>query len=33
MLKCDEAFDMGQKLELASELESDIGGTLDWERK
>ena len=24
---------MGQKLELASELESDIGGTLDWERK
>ena len=24
---------MWQKLELASELESDIGGTLDWERK
>ena len=33
MLECDEAFDLWQKLELASELESDIGGSLDWERK
>ena len=28
--KCDQASDMWQKLELASELESDLQDTVDW---
>ena len=31
--KCDQASDMWQQLELASELESDLRGTMDWGRK
>ena len=31
--KCDQAFDLWQQLELASELESDLRGTVDWGRK
>ena len=31
--KCDQAFDLWQKLELASELESDLRDTVDWSRK
>ena len=31
--KCDQASDIWQKLELASELESDLQGTVDWGRK
>ena len=31
--KCDEASDLWQQLELASELESDIQDTVDWGRK
>ena len=27
---CDEASDLWQQLELASELESDLQGTVDW---
>ena len=27
---CDHAFDLWQQLELASELESDLQGTVDW---
>ena len=27
---CDQAFDLWQQLELASELESDLQGTVDW---
>ena len=30
---CDQASDMWQQLELASELESDIRDTVDWIRK
>ena len=29
--KCDRASDLWQQLELASELESDLQGTLDWD--
>ena len=28
--KCDQAFDLWQQLELASELESDLRDTVDW---
>ena len=31
--KCDQASDLWQQLELASELESDLRDTVDWERK
>ena len=31
--KCDQASDMWQQLELASELESDLQNTVDWGRK
>ena len=31
--KCDQASDLWQKLELASELESDLQDTVDWSRK
>ena len=31
--QCDEASDLRQQLELASELESDLEGTVDWGRK
>ena len=31
--KCDQASDMWQQLELASELESDLQDTVDWGRK
>ena len=31
--KCDEAFDLWQQLELASELESDLRDTVGWGRK
>ena len=31
--KCDQAFDLWQQLELASELESDLRETVDWGRK
>ena len=31
--KCDQASDPWQQLELASELESDLGDTVDWGRK
>ena len=31
--KCDQASDLWQQLELASELESDLRDTLDWGRK
>ena len=31
--KCDQAFDLWQQLELASELESDLQDTLDWGKK
>ena len=31
--KCDQAFDLWQQLELASELESDLRDTVDWGRK
>ena len=30
---CDQAFDLGQQLELASELESDLPDTVFWGRK
>ena len=32
-LKCDEASDLRQQLELASELESDVRDTVEWSRK
>ena len=32
-LKCDQTFDLWQQLELASELESNLGDTVDWGRK
>ena len=28
--KCDQASDMWQQIELASELESNLGDTVDW---
>ena len=31
--KCDNASDLWQQLELASELESDLRDTVDWGRK
>ena len=31
--KCDRASDLWQQLELASELESDLQGTVDWGKK
>ena len=31
--KCDQASDLWQQLELASELESDLRATVDWGRK
>ena len=31
--KCDQAFDLWQQLELASEFESDLRDTVDWGRK
>ena len=31
--KSDQASDLWQQLELASELESDLRGTVDWDRK
>ena len=31
--KCDQASDLWQQLELASELESDVGDTVGWGRK
>ena len=31
--KCDQASDLWQQLELASELEFDLGDTVDWGRK
>ena len=31
--KCDQAFDLWQQLELASELEFDLGDTVNWGRK
>ena len=31
--KCDQATDLWQQLELASELESDLRDTVDWARK
>ena len=30
--KCDQAADLWQQLYLASELESDLPGTVDWGR-
>ena len=30
---CDQVSDLWQKLELASELESDLRDTVDWDRK
>ena len=31
--KCDQAFDLWQQLELASELESDLRDTVNWGKK
>ena len=31
--KCDQASDLWQQLELASELESDLRDTVDWAKK
>ena len=31
--KCDQASDLWQQLELASELESDLRDTVDWVKK
>ena len=31
--KCDQASDLWQQLEFASELESDLQDTVDWGRK
>ena len=31
--KCDQEFDLWQQLELASEFESDLRNTVDWNRK
>ena len=32
-LKCDQASDLWQQLELASELKSDLRDTVDWGKK
>ena len=32
-IKCDQASDLWQQLELASKLQSDLQGTVDWCRK
>ena len=32
-IKCDQASDLWQQLELASELESDLQDTVDWGRR
>ena len=31
--RCDQASDLWQQLELASELESDLRDTVDWSKK
>ena len=31
--KCDQASDLWQQIELASEFESDLRDTVDWDRK
>ena len=31
--KCDQASDLWQQLEFASELESDLQDTVDWDKK
>ena len=31
--KCDQASDLWQQLEMASELESDLQDTVDWGKK
>ena len=31
--KCDQAFDLWQKLQLAAELESHLRHTVDWGRE
>ena len=31
--KCDQAFELRQQLQLASEFESDLQDTADWGRK
>ena len=31
--QCDQAFDLGQQLELAFELESDLRDTMEWGKK
>ena len=31
--KCDQVSDLWQQLEMASELESDLQDTVDWDRK
>ena len=31
--KCDQASDLWQQLELASELESDLQDTVDWDKR
>ena len=33
ILKCDQASDLWQQLELASELESDLRDAVDWGKK
>ena len=33
LIKCDQASDLWQQLELASELESDLRDTVHWGRK
>ena len=33
LYKCDQASDLWQQLELASELESDLRDTVDWGKK
>ena len=33
LLKCDQVSHLWQELELASELESDLRGTVNWSRK
>ena len=32
-LKCDQASDLWQQLELASDLQSDLRDTVDWDKK
>ena len=33
LFKCHQASDLWQQLELASELESDLQDTVDWDKK